>query len=120
MNSLHNDASGITDEWRTASGISVWTSKGRTTSDIFADIFINRIPVCLPDVKQRIYSSTYLNRDFESNFIFLMGSYSALLIECLFQDNKSDVEKLENPEFQVAVENWIVGSIEECNNYIAK
>lgn len=118
--SLHNDASGITDEWRTASGISVWTSKGRTTSDIFADIFINRIPVRLPDVKQRIYSPTTLDKDFENNFIVLMGSYSALLIECLFQDNKSDVEKLENPEFQAAVENWIVESIEECNNYIAK
>ncbi len=116
--SLHNDASGTTDEWRKASGISVWTSKGRTTSDIFADIFIKKIPERLPDVKQRIYSPTYLDRDFENNFTVLMGAYSAILIECMFQDNKEDVEKLENPSFQKSVEDWIIESIEECNQYV--
>lgn len=118
--SLHNDASGVTDEWRKASGISVWTSKGRTTSDIFADIFINKIPKRLPDVKQRIYAPTYLDRDFENNFTVLMGAYSAILIECMFQDNKEDVEKLENPVFQKSVEDWIIESIEECNQYVNK
>lgn len=116
--SLHNDASGTTDEWRKASGVSVWTSKGRTTSDIFADIFIKKIPERLPDVKQRIYSPTYLDRDFENNFTVLMGAYSAILIECMFQDNKEDVEKLENPVFQKSVEDWIIDSIEECNQYV--
>lgn len=115
--SLHNDASGSTNEWRTASGVSVWTSKGRTTSDIFADIFINNIPESLPDVKQRIYSPTYLDKDFENNFTVLMGNYYAILIECMFQDNKSDVEKLEDPFFQKSVEDWIIDSIEECNQY---
>ena len=118
--SLHNDASGTTDEWRKASGISAWTSKGRTTSDIFADIFIKKIPERLPDVKQRIYSPTYLDRDFENNFTVLMGAYSAILIECLFQDNKEDVEKLENPIFQKSIEEWIIESIEECNKYVSK
>lgn len=116
--SLHNDASGTTDEWRKASGISVWTSKGRTTSDIFAEIFIKKIPERLPDVKQRIYSPTYLDRDFENSFTVLMGAYSAILIECMFQDNKEDVEKLENPVFQKSVEDWIIESIEECNQYV--
>lgn len=118
--SLHNDASGTTDEWRKPSGISVWTSKGRTTSDIFADIFIKKIPELLPDVKQRIYSPTYLDRDFENNFTVLMGAYSAILIECMFQDNKEDVEKLEDPVFQKSVEEWIINSIQECNQYVNK
>lgn len=116
--SLHNDASGATDEWRMASGVSVWTSKGKTTSDIFADVFINKIPEWLPTAKQRIYSPAYMDRDFENNFTVLMGDYFAILIECLFQDNKEDVEKLENPVFQKSVEVWIVNSIEECNKYI--
>lgn len=116
--SLHNDASGTTNEWRKASGISVWTSKGRTTSDIFADIFIKKIPERLADVKQRIYSPTYLDKDFENNFTVLMGAYSAILIECMFQDNKEDVEKLESPVFQNSVEDWIIASIKECNQYV--
>ncbi|MDR2003363.1 MAG: N-acetylmuramoyl-L-alanine amidase, partial [Prevotella sp.] len=97
--SLHNDASGVTPEWRQASGVSVWTSKGRTTSDIFADFFIQRITEWMPEVKRRIYSPAYLDRDFENDFTVLMGDYSALLIECLFQDNKEDVSLLENPRF---------------------
>lgn len=117
--SLHNDASGTGNEWRMPSGVSGWTSNGKTTSDIFADTFINKIPEWMPEVKQRIYSPPYLDRDFENNFTVLMGNYFAILIECLFQDNKEDVEKLENPVFQRSVEAWIVNSIEECNKYIS-
>ena len=38
--SLHNDAKGDGTKWENASGVSVWTAVGKTTSDIFADIFI--------------------------------------------------------------------------------
>jgi N-acetylmuramoyl-L-alanine amidase len=115
--SLHNDASGNGNEWRQARGVSIWTSKGRTTSDIFADFFIQRICEWLP-VNRRIYSPAYLERDFENNFTVLMGDYTALLIECCFQDNKEDVALLESPRFCKQVEDWIVDSIEECNEYI--
>jgi len=118
--SLHNDASGITPEWRSANGISVWTSKGRTTSDIFADFFIQRIPEWMPNVKRRIYSPTYLDRDFENDFTVLMGDYFAILIECLFQDNRDNVALLEDAQFCKRVEDWIVDSIEDCNNYVNK
>jgi N-acetylmuramoyl-L-alanine amidase len=118
--SLHNDASGVTPEWRQARGISVWTSKGRTTSDIFADFFIQRIPEWMPAVNRRIYSQAYQDRDFENDFTVLMGDYSALLIECLFQDNKEDVALLENSTFCKQVEDWIVDSIEDCKNYVIK
>lgn len=118
--SLHNDASGVTPEWRQARGVSVWTIKGRTTSDIFADFFIRRITGSMPDAKRRIYSPAYLERDFENNFTVLMGDYLALLIECCFQDNKEDVALLESPRFCKQVEDWIVDSIEECNGYVSK
>ena len=116
--SLHNDASGVTPEWRQARGASVWTSKGRTTSDIFADFFIQRMTEWMPNINRRIYSPAYLDRDFENDFTVLMGDYSALLIECGFQDNKEDVALLENPRFCKQVEDWIVDSIEDCNNYV--
>lgn len=118
--SLHNDASGVTPEWRQANGVSVWTSIGRTTSDIFADYFIQRISEWMPTVNRRIYSPAYLDRDFENNFTVLMGNYSALLIECVFQDNREDVALLESPRFQKAVEDWIVDSIEDCNKYVTE
>lgn len=116
--SLHNDASGVTPEWRQARGASVWTSKGRTTSDIFADFFIQRMTEWMPNINRRIYSPAYLDRDFENDFTVLMGDYSALLIECGFQDNKEDVALLESPRFCKQVEDWIVDSIEDCNNYV--
>lgn len=119
--SLHNDAVNATPQWQSkASGISVWTSKGRTQSDIFADFFIQNIDKHLPGVKKRISSHEYLDRDFESNFTVLMGNYSAILIECMFQDNKEDVEKLDDPVFCRKVVDWIIGSIEECNDYIVQ
>ncbi|HMM02052.1 MULTISPECIES: N-acetylmuramoyl-L-alanine amidase [unclassified Dysgonomonas] len=118
--SLHNDASGVTPEWRQANGVSVWTSKGRTTSDIFADFFIQRISEWMSTVNRRIYSPAYLDRDFESDFTVLMGDYPALLIECGFQDNKEDVARLEDPRFCKQVEDWIVDSIEDCNNYVSR
>lgn len=117
--SLHNDASGITPEWRQANGVSVWTSEGRTTSDIFADFFIQRISEWMPEVKRRIYSPGYLDRDFEKDLTVLLGRlYFGILIECGFQDNKEDVALLENPRFCKQVEDWIVDSIEDCNNYV--
>jgi N-acetylmuramoyl-L-alanine amidase len=116
--SLHNDASGVTPEWRQANGVSVWTSKGRTTSDIYADFFIERVPEWMPNIKRRIYSPACLDRDFENDFTVLMGDYSALLIECGFQDNKDDLALLEDPQFCKQVEDWIVDSIEDCNNYV--
>ena len=54
-----------------------------------------------PEVKHRILSP--LERDFEENFTVLMGDYSAMLIECMFQDNKEDVKLLSDPEFNEKV-----------------
>lgn len=117
--SLHNDALNATPEWQSrATGISVWTSRGRTNSDIFADYFIENIPNYLPEVKIRRYSPTPLDKDFEANFTVLMGNYIAILIECMFQDNKEDLAKLEDPEFCSRVDQWIVDSIEKCNKYL--
>ena len=114
--SLHNDAAGNGTEWMKASGISVWTSKGRTLSDIFANYVVQSFMDLIPEVKHRILSP--LERDFEENFTVLMGAYSAMLIECMFQDNKEDVKLLSDPEFNEKVVDAIVKGIEMSNDYI--
>ncbi len=48
------------------------------------------------------------------------GDYFAILIECLFQDNKQDLALLEDSQFCKKVEDWIVDSIEDCNQFITK
>jgi N-acetylmuramoyl-L-alanine amidase len=116
--SLHNDASGNGMQWMQASGISVWTSKGRTTSDIFADYFIQAFKEVIPEVKHRQYSPEYLQRDYEDNFTVLMGGYSANLVECMFQDNRDDVELLSDPAFNAKVVEALVKGFELSNNYI--
>lgn len=116
--SLHNDAKGNGTSWENASGISVWTSKGETRSDVFAEIFIQSFIDLIPDVKHRIYSPKKLQRDFEANFTVLMGAkYLAILIECMFQDNRDDVEKLKDTEFRNKVKTCIIEAIEKCNQY---
>lgn len=117
--SLHNDAAGDGTSWMQARGVSVWTTKGRTRSDIFAAEMIKELDVITKNrTKFRNYSPTELDRDFESNFTVLMGNYPAMLIECCFQDNKEDIECLNDPAFNESVENAIVKGIERINNSI--
>jgi len=115
--SLHNDAAGNGTSWMQARGISVWTSKGRTRSDDFAGIMIKELDVITKNrTKFRNYSPA--EKDFEANFNVLMGNYSAMLIECCFQDNHEDVECLSDATFCLSVENAIVQGIENINNSI--
>lgn len=117
--SLHNDAAGDGTKWMQARGISVWTSKGRTRSDIFAAEMIKSLNVVTKNrTKMRTFSPTPQDQDFESNFTVLMGNYNAMLIECCFQDNKDDVALLQDAAFCKLLEDAIVEGIENINNLI--
>lgn len=116
--SLHNNAAGDGSKWMQASGIEVFTSIGRTTSDIFADYILTQLKEWFPDAKHRYYKDEYLERDKEANFTVLMGNYSAMLVEFLFQDNKDDVNLLEDQTVNKRFEDSIVSGIEDCNNYV--
>lgn len=119
--SLHNNASGVTMEWRSASGVSVYTTKGVTDADTCADIIINRFEKDFPDEKIRKYSLKPLGKDFEENFTVLMGSgYMGVLIEWLFQDNKTDVEKLQSDDYNKKFVASLVESIEEINKHFSE
>ena len=114
--SLHNDAAGDGTKWMQARGISVWTSKGRTRSDIFAAEMIKALNVVTKNrTKMRTYSPMAQDQDFEANFTVLMGNYNAMLIECCFQDNKDDVALLQDAEFCKLLEDAIIVGIENIN-----
>lgn len=97
--SLHNNAQGSGAQWMNARGFSIYTSKGQTKSDKFAEIFINKFVQRFPLLKTRVETIDG-DKDYEQNFTILMGSnYFAILMEILFQDNKEDVEILNDPGF---------------------
>lgn len=119
--SLHNDASGDGTKWMDANGFSVWTTKGVTDADRCADIILERFRKNFPDIKIREYVKSELNKDFEANFTVLMGSgYMGVLIEWLFQDNKTDVERLMDVTINKRFEDSLVDAIEEINDYFSK
>lgn len=119
--SPHNNAAGRGDNWMAATGIEVWTSPGVTKSDECADIIIDQLAKDFPDIKMRLNSSQYLQKDKEANFTVLMGAdYMAVLIEWLFQDNKKDVELLKDVTVNKRFEKSLVEAIERINNHFSK
>lgn len=119
--SLHNNAKGSDGKWHDASGVAVYTTKGITKSDRCAKIILDRFTKDFPELRIRKYAVGELSGDFEENFTVLTGSdYMACLIEWLFQDNRSDVERLGNAEFNSRFETSLVKAIVEIDNYYNK
>lgn len=94
--SIHANASGMGDKWMTARGWSVWTTKGKTKSDEYADIFYKEAEKLLPlNGMTLIKDKSDGDSDYEKNFTILYKSWCpAILTENLFQDNKTDCEFL--------------------------
>ena len=104
--SFHNNAAGLGIQWMNARGFEVWTSRGQTNSDKFADILCNKLSIMFPELKGR-FDITDGDKDKEEGFNVLVRKPMAVLIEWLFQDNKLDVELLKddkvNDRFCLAV-----------------
>lgn len=118
--SIHNNAAGDGSSWMSARGASVYTTEGKTKSDVCAEIILDQFEQDFPDIKIRKYSHEELGEDFEKNFTVLMGSgYYGVLIEWLFQDNKEDVELLKNEEINEQFEESLINAIERINEHFA-
>lgn len=116
--SIHNNAAGNGDKWLNATGFAFYTTKGQTLSDVFAEALVVEFERMFPSEKMR-KDSVDGDSDYEENFTVLMGStYYACLAEILFQDNKSDVEKLQDPIFQDKVVDAFIQGIELFNTYL--
>jgi N-acetylmuramoyl-L-alanine amidase len=119
--SIHVDAAGADDKWHTAGGFTEYTSVGQTKSDILAECIYDRAFVNLTeysklmahgkklgcyDEKQKPYrmDTTDGDKDKEANFYVLRGTNCpAVLVECMFQDNKCDVSFLTSDEGKHAI-----------------
>lgn len=114
--SLHNNAAGNGSNWINATGFEIFTSKGQTLSDKFAQVIMSNLQKDFPEsngFKHRV-DLTDGDLDKEENFTVLMGNYYGILLEWLFQDNKEDV-KLLNDEI---INNKLIDSLIKSINYI--
>lgn len=113
MISLHNDA--FTGDWSSPSGFTIFTSRGDTDADIYATQIGIELKKRLPDERWRWdfgLSEGELTRDLdrEANFTVLAGyknnptRYDGILIENLFMTNKDDVKKLQDPRWNINLE----------------
>lgn len=99
--SIHSDAIGNGEVWMPSEGISVYTSKGQTKSDKFADIVIKELQFRFKQsVKWRTDASDG-DMDKEENFYVLRNtSCPAILIEAGFHTNKEEVKRMMTDEFK--------------------
>lgn len=122
--SIHNDAQKSDGTWGTARGASVWTSKGFTKADTYAELMLQALFRVVTETRHRTYSPTPLQRDFENDFTVLVGTkqvrpvYHGMLLEIGFQDNREDVAMLASPQFKKKIADAIVDGIELINNLI--
>lgn len=97
--SVHANAAGNGSEWKTATGFSVYTSKGKTKSDDVAEVMMKRFMEDFPELKARTDRSDG-DLDFEEDFtVIKRTSCPAVLIEWMFQDNKDDVKVLMDDDY---------------------
>ena len=114
--SIHSNAAGNGVEWMSATGFSVYTTKGKTKSDTVAEELMNGFIKDFPELKARVDMSDG-DKDTEENFtVIKKANCPAVLIEWMFQDNKNDVEVLLSDEYTNRLVDSIYNSIIEIEN----
>jgi N-acetylmuramoyl-L-alanine amidase len=113
--SFHNNAAGNGGKWLNARGYEIWTSRGKTNSDTFADIIYAVFDKYFPTIKSRI-DMTDGDKDKEEGFNVLVRKPMAVLIEWLFQDNHEDVALLQDDETNKQFCNAVVEAINRFND----
>lgn len=109
--SIHNDA--FTDDWSDAHGYSVYTTKGQTKSDEFAEILLKEFKQSFPELTLRKDESDK-DLDKEEDFtVIYKTKCPAVLIEWLFQSNKKEVELINDPIYIEKFEQCIINAIQK-------
>lgn len=113
--SVHANAAGNGNTWMSARGWSVWTTKGKTKSDEYANIFYKEAEKLLPKygmtLRKDLSDGDY---DYESDFTVLYKSWCpAVLTENLFQDNKVDCEFLMSEKGREVIAQIHINAIKE-------
>lgn len=115
--SIHSDANGDGTNWDSASGISVYTSKGQTKSDELATLVIDELQDNFGNsVKWRTDSSDH-DEDKEENFYVLKNTNCpAILCELGFHTNKEEATKMLTIEWKNKIVLSLVYAIKKYIN----
>lgn len=109
--SLHVNAAG-NGQWMAARGWSVWTSPGKTKSDILATQMWNAAKNYLGEYTQIRADWSDGDPDYESGFYVLTKTKCpAILVENLFMDNQKDLKVLTGDVGFMLIERTIVEGI---------
>lgn len=110
--SIHSDAAGDGISWHPASGISVYTSKGQTKSDIFASLVIDELESQFKDSVKWRKDTTDKDEDKEENFYVLANTtMPAILIEAGFHTNQVEAARMLTEEWKDKLITAIVNAI---------
>ena len=112
--SVHVNAAGNGDKWRSVRGWSIYTTKGVTKADQLADcIYQQAVKIFKAPLTVRKNMDKYLERDFEENFTILAKTQCpAVLVENFFQDNRDDVAYLKSDAGKAACIEVMAAGIE--------
>lgn len=102
--SIHCNAAGNGKEWLKATGWEIWTSPGKTESDVLADHFVTMAKRHFEGQAVREWKKVDGERDKEARFTILTDTLCpAVLTENFFMDSKKDVKYLLSDEGRSAV-----------------
>lgn len=111
--SIHSNAAGMGKEWMNAKGWSVWTTKGVTNSDKYAEIFFEEArKVCAKYGRTTRQDKSDGDSDWEANFTVIFKTICpSILIEEFFYDNQEEMNWLLSEEGKSACTEIIVNAI---------
>lgn len=111
--SIHSNAAGLGKEWMSAKGWSVWTTKGVTNSDKYAEIFWEEArKVCKKYDRTTRQDTSDGDHDWEANFTVITKTICpSILIEEFFYDNEEECNWLLSEEGKQACVEIIINAI---------
>lgn len=126
--SMHADAVGSGNQFEKARGFAIWTSRGKTISDIYAGFFYNAFEdyfINDEEIKKLFNSDIKIrcdysdgDKDYENNFAMLMVKCPALLIETMFYTNITDVQIMMLEYFQMNYVKALYNGYVKMYNYL--
>lgn len=118
--SIHANAAGNGVNWMNARGFSVYTTKGKTRSDLVAETIMSQFIADFPELKSRPDKSDG-DLDQEEDFtVIKKTNCPSVLIEWNFQDNKEDVEILLNSEYNNRFIKSLIKAINTLNGVLTQ
>lgn len=113
--SIHSDAA--SNDWSSAKGISVYTSKGHTKSDDYATIMYNELErnmSGMTNMRPDRYSDG--DPDKESQFYILRKTNCpAMLLELGFHTNREEVQLMQTVEWRLSIVKSVTDACKEIN-----